>query len=257
MTTLTSPPSGRLPKSSAIEAFFEGFGVAWEGYGFMKSHRGLWRYGWAPVLLNLVLSIGMLFLLYYAGSTFYHSWLPSFPEGIWGYFLKLVAILAGVVVILGVGVAVWFLLGAILCGFFYSKLARQTELLIGTPESILREVPIAYEILYAIRTVVLMLSVNLALLLTHLVPLVGSTVGFVASCYFSFFFLGWEYFDYPLALRAKTYGEKKRFVKAYRFHTLGLGASVMCFTFVPVLGAVLLTTSVVGSVLLHQRLRPL
>lgn len=222
----------------------------------MKLHRGLWRYGWAPVLLNLILSIGMLVSLYYVGSNFLHSWLPSFPEGLWGYFLKTVAILAGIVVIVGVAIAIWFLLGAILCGFFYTKLARQTELLIGTPESTLREVPIVYEILYALRTVLMMLFVNLLLLLTHLVPVVGSTVGFAASCYFSFFFLGWEYLDYPLALRAKSYSEKKRFVKANRFHTLGLGASVMCFTFIPVLGAVLLTTSVVGSVLLHQRLRP-
>lgn len=243
-------------RTGAISAFVEGFLVPWNGYTFMRQHRGLWRYGWIPVGLNLLISVAMLLLFYYLGSLLFESWLPGFPEGLWGYFLKIIAVIGGILLLLGVGIALWFLLGAIFCGFFYSRLARQAELLIGTPPSVLREVPLMYEIVYSLRTVSLLLLVNFGLLLAHLVPIVGSTLGVAAAFYFDFYFMGWEYFDYPLALRAKSYSEKKRFVKAHRFHTLGMGAAVLSFTFIPILGAILLTTSVVGSVLLHHRLNP-
>ena len=65
--------------------------------------------------------------------------------------------------------------------------------------------------------------------------------------------IGFDLLSYPLSLRGKRRSERVAFVRRHRPRTLGLGAVVVAFEFIPIFGAVFLTTAVVGSVLIHQR----
>src|SRR4029079_4257994 len=50
--------------------------------------------------------------------------------------------------------------------------------------------------------------------------------------------------------------EKVAFARSHRGQTLGLGAVVLLFNFVPVVGPILMTAAVAGSVLLYHDLEP-
>ena len=82
---------------------------------------------------------------------------------------------------------------------------------------------------------------------------IGSLAAMGGSFYFNWLILGSDFINHPLDLRGMRRAEKRAFVKKHRFHTLGMGAAVTLLLLIPILGAVLLTTAVAGSVLLHRR----
>ena len=95
---------------------------------------------------------------------------------------------------------------------------------------------------------------NAVCLGVQLVPVVGTMAGLCGSYYFTCATLGFEYFDFPMALRGMRRREKLAFVRRHRACTLGLGTVVMAMAMLPILNALFLTTAVIGAVLLHRRL---
>jgi len=82
----------------------------------------------------------------------------------------------------------------------------------------------------------------------------GSLLGLCGSLYFDCYLLGRDYLGFPMSLRGMRREEQRAFSARHRWHTLGLGASVLLFTLVPVLGSILLTTAAAGAVLLNRQL---
>ncbi len=238
----------------AVGQFLQGLAVPWRGYQFLKANPQLWRYGAIPLFLNLLISVAMSGVLYWLSQNLWDRLSPFFPVGWFGSVLSVVAGILIFLLSVGLVMALWMLVGALLCGIFYSSLAMQVELKLGVDRSNLREVPLHLEVLYTLRTTSILVSTNLALLLLNFVPGFGSLLAGVLGAYVSCFWLGWEFFDYPLSLRALDFRSKRVFIKKHRFYTLGMGAAVILFTFIPILGPFCLTTAVVGSVLLHARL---
>ena len=234
-------------------SFREGFLAPWDGLAFMCRHRELWKYGVIPILLNLLITaVVLVVLLVVAGLAI--NWLhPMFPSG--GGWLAL-EIASGIAIaaltLLGAFVA-WVLLEAALCGFFYGKLAVQVELKLGMARDEMSEVSLLAQTIDAVRDITLLLSINIGLLALHIVPVIGSLVAICGSTYFNLMILGGDFVAFPLDLRGMRRAEKKAYAKQFRYHTLGLGAAVILLMLVPVVGAVLLTTAVTGSVLLHRR----
>jgi CysZ protein len=236
-------------------AFRRGLAAPWEGFGYLSRRPGLWRYALLPVLLNLLITGGMLLLLVLMAAAFAAYLHPLFPPG-WGW-VALEVLCAVVLLLLAFGLAlvVWALLQGVLCGHYYTKLARAVELRLGLPSDQMVEVTWGYQIADACRDVALLVAVNGGFLLLHVVPVVGSLVAVAGSLYFDWLLFGEEFFDYPLALRGRRRREKEEFTRRHRFQTLGLGAVAFLASFVPVAGAVLLASAVVGAVLLHRRLQ--
>jgi uncharacterized protein involved in cysteine biosynthesis len=234
-------------------SFREGFLAPWDGLAFMCRHRELWKYGVIPILLNIVISGVVLVVLLVVAGLAIDRLHPMFPAG-WGWLT--LEIISGIAIaalaILGAFVS-WLLLEAILCGFFYGKLAVQVELKLGMPRDEMRDVSLMAQTVDAIRDITLLLSINIGLLALHIVPVIGSLVAICGSTYFNLMILGGDFVAFPLDLRGMRRAEKKAYAKQFRYHTLGLGAAVILLILVPVVGAVLLTTAVTGSVLLHRR----
>jgi len=248
-----------IPKPTARRstgrAFFDGLAAPWTGFRYMADRPALWRYGAWPVLLNLAITGLLLAMLAAAGVYFFTTLHPKLNGSWWGMLGEI--ILAGVfaVAAIGMAVAAWIVLQAALCSWFYDRLARQVELQLGTDPSELRDVPLLAQTIDALRAVGFLALANAACLGVQLIPVVGTVAGLCGSYYFTCATLGFEYFDYPLALRGLRRREKLAFVRRHRFHTLGLGTSVMVLVMLPVVNAVFLTTAVTGAVLLHRRLR--
>lgn len=241
---------------TAASAFFEGFAAPWHGFLFMRRNPSLWPYAAMPILLNVVISVFVLALLVLSVIVFSVYIHPSFPEGAKGLSLEIASIVLLLILAIGIAAAVWMLLGGILCGYYYEKLAREVELKLGTRPEDLKEIGLRYQIADTFRDFSALAVVNAGLLFVHCIPVLGSIVGVCGALYFNCYIFGVDYFDFPLALRGMRRKEKREFIRRHRSHTLGLGAVVVLFNLVPVFGAVILTTAAIGAVLLHRRLNP-
>ena len=90
--------------------------------------------------------------------------------------------------------------------------------------------------------------------LVGFIPIVGGPIAIVGSMYRTWFLFGFDFIDYPLSLRGNRRADKLIFTRRHRAHTLGLGASVFCLGFLPIVNSVLLTTAVIGAVMVNRRL---
>lgn len=242
------------PIKKGLSAFVEGFTLPLEGYRFMRANPSLWRFAWLPIVLNSLLTMAVLAGLVFVAIKF-NAWLFGWVGE--GWFWSIVQGVAWVglgVLFLGIGVALALVLGMIFFGYFYGKLAHAVELKIGTRPEELTELSVMSEVVESISALFELIIVNVSLLLVHLLPGIGSFLGGAATWYYDSYIFGSEFLDYGMVLRGMKRKERRAFTKRFRLHTLGLGSSVMVFNFVPILGAAVLTTAVVGGVFLRQRL---
>jgi CysZ protein len=235
-------------------AFVAGLTAPWHGLQHMCRHPALWRYAIVPVVLNVLITAAVLTTLVAAGVAL-TLWLHPKFSGSWlgwiGEFATAIALLLAMV---GGAAAAWMLLQGILCGYFYAKLAYQVELQLGMNPDEIKEVPFSYQVADAVRDFAALLAINIGFLFLHCIPVVGSIVGSCGALYFDCLIFGRDYLDYPLALRGKRRNDKWEFLRQHRMQGLGLGFAVLLLNFLPVLGAVVLTTAVTGAVLLHRTL---
>jgi uncharacterized protein involved in cysteine biosynthesis len=137
-------------------------------------------------------------------------------------------------------------LTGIFCGYFYGRLAEKTERMLGMNDDEIQSIPLVYE---AADTVINVFALTLVSAM-GLIPVVGSIVGVIGS----FLLLGLDQFGYPLALRGRRRYLQFGYAKENAAETCGLGAAVFLCEFIPIFGAALLITGVVGAVLLYRRL---
>jgi CysZ protein len=248
MTTRPSPISGS-------RHFFEGLAAPWRGLLFLKNHRTLWPAAVAPLLLNLLVVAGLIVLLVMTGGHLFAAMHPAIGQHWWRLPVEIVAGVLLFVASVGVLAAVWFIAQSVLCVWFYDRLARKVERLLGVAPDELKNVSLWPQTIDAIRDAFALLGVNLVCLLLQILPVVGNVLGAVGSCYFTCSTLGYAYLDYPLSLRGMRRKEKRQFIRSRRSASLGLGAGAMLLAFIPVVNAVFLTTAVVGGVLLFRGIR--
>ena len=239
-----------------LAAFRAGFSAPWHGFVFMCRQPGLWRFGVAPVLLNIVITGLMLVLLVFAviyATSSIDSW---FGERGFSIYWEVLAVCGLIILMLGLVLATWKLLEGILCGHFYGKLAREVEIQIGTPPEELKDIPFSYQVADSVGDFVALVVVNLGLLTLNCIPAVGSIVAVCGALYFNSLILGRDFLAFPTALRGMRRSENRAFSRRFRFQTLGLGVAVLLFSLIPLVGAVLLTTAATGTVLLYRDLTP-
>lgn len=241
-------------KTAFLAAFREGMAVPWEGFKYMGRHPSLWRHGAIAVALNLLITGFLLFLLVLVAIAFITRIHPLFPAGWTWLLLEVFSGITMVVLALGLSIATWMLLQGILCGYFYSKLARQVEIQLGADAKELQEVKFTFHLADALRDVAALLGMNAAFLCLHIVPVIGSIAAVGGSLYYDCYLLGSDYLDFPLELRGRDRTARSQFAKRHRPQVLGLGAIVLLISLVPIIGSVLLTTAATGAVLLHRRL---
>lgn len=246
----------RLPARTWPGGLHEGFMAPLEGLSYLNQHRHLWRYGIWPLVLNVCLT-GLVLLLVLAAAAAFAVYLhPRFGSDTRGVLLEILAGILLLLAALGVALGVWVLLQAVLCAHFYERLARHVELELGLPPEALRDVPWHCQVQDGLRNLALILGVNLGFLVLHCVPVLGAVLALTGSIAFDCAVFGGEFLGLPMALRGLRRDEQRQVLRQHRPQVLGLGASVLLFNLIPLVGSVLVTTAVVGAVLLHRRLRP-
>ena len=241
--------------ASTLSRFRSGLRVPLEGFAYMRRHPGLWRYAFVPILLNILITLVVLLILVGAAVWFVRWMHPRFSQEWWGVALEVAAAVAVLAVAVLLAMGAWVLLNGILCGHFYTKLAREVELQLGTPPGELREVPFAYQVYDSVRDFATLLAINIGLLTLNIVPVIGSIAGVVLTLYFDAFIFGRDYLDFPMSLRGMRRADKLAVCRAHRAETVGLGTAVFLLNLVPVVGSVFLATAAAGSVLTYKRWR--
>jgi uncharacterized protein involved in cysteine biosynthesis len=236
-------------------AFLEGIQAPLAGFEFMRENTRLWRFGIWPVAVNLLLTGFLLVMLFGAGTYFVTNVHGRFSPNVFGRSLEILLIVFLLILACSMALAFWLVMQIAACGYFYGRLARQVELLLGTKKDEIVEAPLLAQIIDTLWETFSILLINLVcLLIQFFVPVVGTVLGIAGSYYFTCLALGREYWDYPLSLRGLRRNEKHQFAAQNRLRTLGLGTAVMILFLLPVVNAVLLTTAVTGAVLLHRKI---
>lgn len=251
---MSAPESSHASKWSVtgLSGFASGFWAPVRGFQFLQKHPRLWQYALWPILLNLLIT-GLVGTGLILGTVWLLSaWHASWPAVWWGRVLEF---LAGLLVMLaGVALAAgtWFVLQMGLNAWFYFELAREAEVALGRPRESLREAPILQQVRDGIITALRLIGLNLVLLLLNIIPVIGTALAAVGTVVCNAWVLGASHVDYPLSLRARTAVEKRAVCHRHRAVTFGLGMAVLLLVMIPIVGAILLTTAVVGAVLVHQ-----
>lgn len=238
--------------------FRDGFFAPWDGVRILRVHPSLWKQALWPMALNLVISLVILAGLYFAASQLLGSLQPwvveQLPDWSWLSAVSRFIVLLAVILLCGLlAVLTWFLLTAILCSYFYGLLAEHVERLLGNtdghqPLSILQELKdTGFNLLFLVAGQVVIFCLNF-------LPVIGSVLAFTFGWGFTWYLLGADFFAYPLALRGVKRWDQLKFSSSHRAHTIGLGAAVFVCGVVPILGAVLMTTAVIGTVVLYRRI---
>jgi len=234
--------------------FLEGAHSPLAGLAFMNRHPSLWRYAALPILINAIITsivlicVVLLFIWIIRDRPFDYG-------NTWAWLLlEILLDVLTLVVLLGMVFAAWLTLGALLSDYFLDKLVRQVELRLGLSPDEMQDVPLLRSAIDTLKSLALLIFINVALLTLHVVPVIGSAVGLAGALYWDSLIFGYELFAYPLALRGKRREDIKAFTNTHRPYTLGLGASVLALGLVPLIGAVTLTTAATGATLLHRRL---
>jgi CysZ protein len=241
--------------------FRQGAAAPWEGLRFLNARRGLWKYAAAPIAANLLIT-ALVLAFVVASAVGSISALRPWLAGVTGdwpgparWATELIVAVLLLIVLLGIAFVLWKVLTGVLCGYFYERLAKRVEEELGVAPGELRDLSLGYQVVDTCVDLAALLAIHATFFFVGLLPLVGAPLALAGDFSFTWFLFGADYFDYPLALRGWRRGEKRRFCREHLPHTLGLGSVVFLMQLVPVVGAVFLTTAVVGAVLLHRRLK--
>jgi uncharacterized protein involved in cysteine biosynthesis len=245
----------RLQRRRGPAAVVEGLTAPLRGFAYMVGRPALWPYGIWPIILNVLITagvlVGLVFGLMAASDRlkgyFSGSWFANILA--WGSRAALFFFAAAAATVL------WFGLQGVLCDFFYLRLARRVELDVGLPAGELHEIPLLHDLADTLVSLLLLVAVNLALLCLYCVPVLGWVLAPVCGFLFTCWIFGLDFLRFPLVLRGLRRAQRRAVCREHLGQTLGVGAVVFACNLLPIINAILLTGAVVGGVLLHRDLR--
>jgi CysZ protein len=231
-----------------------GFLAFFRSFGFIKEQKGLVGYFIIPFLLNIVILSTIFYFSYY----FISPWFMEIFAGD-SWYLNLLRflmkpLLIGVLFILTI--IFYSIVGSIVTSPFNDILSQKVEEKLGggdfnekfsLPALISDIVRVTSNM---IKMLLLIFILNMALLVINLVPIAGNIVYSVLSFLVTTFFLGFQFFDFPLERRRYHFKEKLRVGIRFKFQVIGLGTAFFLASFVPLVGFMGLNCGTIGATLL-------
>ena len=249
-----------------MNRFLKGAGYLFEGLKMpVTKHPRLLPYMVIPAAINTLLFATVGWVLWsYGGAlvetlqamvagdhAWYLAWLVWLLEVLmWAVIATLAFALAFVVV---------YLLGNVLASPFNDLLSQAVEDIrlgkIDEPFSLKGVIADAgFTVGQELRRLVFFVIVTAALLLLHLVPVVGSMLNAVLTPLFAIFFVALEYMDLPMARRRFRFRTRLGALWSNRAVGAGFGAATAALLCVPLLNFVCIPVAVVGGTLLYSDL---
>lgn len=247
----------RASCGAAPRALLRGLALPFRAARFLLSHRSLWPFAIAPVLIHGALLVGAaVFVLAYADAAAAWIWAPPSGTTFWStallalwYVLYLLVLAFGLVT----AYATTLLVSGVVASPFNDTLSARAEALLrdngpGGPND---GRPLWREALYSLRSTALVLALYLTLmgpvLLLNVVPGLGSMAATGLGTGVSAFFLTLEFADITLARYGYRLRQKLRLLRAHPGLTAGFGLSTSLLLWIPLLNLLCVPIAVVGG----------
>jgi len=246
----------RASRGTTLRALLRGLALPFRAARFLLSHRPLWPFAIAPVLIHGALLAGAaVFVLAYADAAAAWIWAPPSGTTLWSaallalwYVLYLLVLAFGLVT----AYATTLLVSGVVASPFNDVLSARAEALLRSDgPAPAGERPLWREALYSLRSTALVLALYLALmgpvLLLNVVPGLGSMAATGLGTGVSAFFLTLEFADITLARYGYRLRQKLRLLRAHPGLTAGFGLSTSLLLWIPVLNLLCVPIAVVGG----------
>jgi CysZ protein len=212
-----------------------------------------------PTLVNVLISLlvtgALIFSFVFLADALHDRFGGQFDG--WGWYA---ALAAEIVILLVVGLLllipaliVWKLLTVVFCGYFFARLALEVEKMLGVEPGEIRPVSTAAEAAGLLLSLVVLVVVSTLLFALVFIPVVGGVLAFIVGTLFTGWIMGLDYLGYPLALRGIPRWRQIPLGFRESARVVGLGLFVSVCELIPILGALPLTTAVIGAVLLNRK----
>lgn len=234
-------------------------GITYLISGFsLLTKPGIKRYVIIPLLINILLFSGLIWLLSDQFSTFIEWLSPSLPDWLaWlTWLLWIIFALCAFLLIFFTFTVIANLVGAP----FNSYLAAAVENhLTGTkPEG--GNLPFAKEVIKSIQSetskILYALLWLIPLLIITLIPGINIIAPFLWA-WFGAWILSLEYVDYPLGNYGLGFGEVKTTLKLHRWMALGFGGAATVATMIPLINLFVMPMAVAGATKMRVEKIPL
>lgn len=235
-----------------LRGFIKGFLWAFTGLG-MIFRPGIRRFVVIPLVINIALFAGGIYLLFANFSPWLEALMPGFPAWLsWletGLYWLLWPLFAAMVLLL-VFYSFTFMANVLAAPFNSVLAARVEAMLQGAPVSEVASLP-------AWRTVIRTLAAELGkwlyflkwlllLLLISLIPVIN-IVAPPLWMLWGVWMLALEYLDYPMGNHGHLFARVRQEAVLRRGVTLGFGAGVMLMTTIPLLNFLAMPAAVAGA----------
>lgn len=248
--------SPRLPGIRPLTAFVKGVCAPFRSIITVMEQKGLLRHFAIPFILNILVLGLVFFLSFYYLSGFMQSLLP---QGDAWYLQALRFIISPILAVLLVIIValMYSITGSIIIAPFNDIISAKVESnitgnAIDDSFSLSEMIRDILRITGNIIKLLLIITVfQITMLLINIIPLAGSVLYSAISFISAMFFLGFQFFDFPLERRKMIFREKLKVMWKFKFTTVGLGAGFFLISLVPVIGFLGLNLGAVGATLLY------
>jgi CysZ protein len=228
---------------------FTGIGYFFQGVKLI-TQPGLRRYVMIPLLINIILFGGLMWLGFDQFEVFMNWLMPELPTWLqWaGWLLWVVFTISALLILF----FTFSLLANIVAAPFNGLLAEAVELHLtgetmdsaGGWQKMLREmVP---TIIDELRKLLYLLMWSLPFLLLFVIPVINLIAPFIWLT-FSAWMLAVEYADYPMGNHGLRSDEQKQRLGDKRFLALGFGGAATMATMIPVVNFLVMPAAVAGA----------
>ncbi len=224
-----------------------------KGALFIWTHRVLWKYAAAPLLISTVV-LGLAYVLVYHLLA---RLVSPYGNGQWYWQILYYVVL--IIMTLLLLVIVFFLftrVASAIAAPFNDLISEKTEELrrgtfgetpfsfIGVLKDSVRSIAHSFKILG------LYVAILIAGLPILLIPGAGSLLYAVLGALLSSYMFAYEYLGYPMDRRRFSFSEKKRFLRSHLSSTMGFGLGNLAVASIPVINLFFIPAAVVGGTLL-------
>ncbi len=219
---------------------------------FVWSHKVLWKYAAAPVMISVVILVGSYILLY----DLFIKWISPYSQEWYGQIVYYVFLLLITVALLGLSLFIVTRLASAIAAPFNDVISRKAEEIAA---GILHETPFSLPtflrdsgrlFVHSFRLLGLYLLLLMLGLILFLIPVIGGALYTCFGVLVSAYMFGYEYLGYPMDRRRFSWSQKQKFMRSKLSSVLGFGLGNVAVAAIPIVNFFFIPAAVVGGTLL-------
>ncbi|OOR96841.1 sulfate transporter CysZ [Canicola haemoglobinophilus] len=233
-------------RPSEIKQGFHYFIMGWH----LITQKGLRRFVIMPILLNILLLSGLLWLFTSRFSIWLESMLTFIPD--WLSWLSSILLILAVLMLLCIFYFTFTTLSGFIAAPFNALLAEKVEKMLteeslveGSAVDFLKDIPRMLK--RELQKLTYSLPKIIGLFLLGFIPVIGQSIIPVLAFLFTVWMMAIQYCDYPFDNHKVSFHCMKNALGQKRTLTLTFGALVTLCTFVPLINLVIIPVAVCGA----------